>query len=159
MDPQHPQAPAAHGGKSGDRRVAVRHIRFGWWTLLLYLTLGIALETMHGFKLDWYLAPANETRRTMFRLAHAHGTLWAVVNLVFGVWLGQLQMRRWPLRPIASASLLGGSVLLPAAFLLGGVRPYGGDPGLATPLLAPLAACLLFISVLCIASRSVWRES
>ena len=26
-----------------------RHLRFGWWALLLFLTLGLGLEALHGF--------------------------------------------------------------------------------------------------------------
>ena len=36
------------------------HLRFGWWSLLVFLSLGIALETLHGFKIGWYLDVANE---------------------------------------------------------------------------------------------------
>ena len=41
------------------RRLARRHHFIGWWGLLLFLSLGIALETMHGFKSDFYLDPAH----------------------------------------------------------------------------------------------------
>ena len=27
----------------------LRHLRFGWWTLLLFAVTGIALESLHGF--------------------------------------------------------------------------------------------------------------
>ena len=64
-----------------------RHIRFGWFALLLFATLGIILETMHGFKIGWYLDVGNETRRLMWRLAHAHGGLLAIVNIAFALTL------------------------------------------------------------------------
>ena len=35
--------------------VDARHFRIGWWALLAYLTLGIALECLHGFKVRWYV--------------------------------------------------------------------------------------------------------
>ena len=54
------------------------HLRFGWWSLLLFACLGLSLEAMHGFKVGWYLDVTHETRRLMFRLAHAHGTLLAL---------------------------------------------------------------------------------
>ena len=50
-----------------------RHLRFGWWSLLCFLTLGIVLESLHGFKVGWYLDAAHSTRRLMWTLAHAHG--------------------------------------------------------------------------------------
>ncbi len=31
------------------RAYSRRHLRFGWWSLLVFLTLGIALESLHGF--------------------------------------------------------------------------------------------------------------
>ena len=66
----------------------VFHLRFGWWSLLFFLTLGVALEAMHGFKVGWYLDVDNETRRSMFRLAHAHGALLGLCNLALASTLG-----------------------------------------------------------------------
>ena len=40
-----------------------RHVHLGWLSILVYLSLGIVLEAMHGFKVDWYVNVANETRR------------------------------------------------------------------------------------------------
>ena len=62
------------------RRIARRHHLIGWWALLLFLSLGIGLETLHGFKVGAYLDPAHRMRRLMWTLAHAHGTLLAVVH-------------------------------------------------------------------------------
>ena len=67
------------------RELAVRHLRFGWWALLVFLSLGAVLEGMHGFKVGWYLDVSNETRRLLFTLGHAHGVLLAVLNVVFGL--------------------------------------------------------------------------
>ena len=63
----------------------LRHVRFGWWSLLCFLTLGIVLEVFHALKVGWYLEPAFESRRLLWTLGHAHGTLLALVNIVFGV--------------------------------------------------------------------------
>src|SRR5882757_6559314 len=60
-----------------------RHLRFGWWTLLIFLTAGLALEALHGLKIGAYLNVSNETRRLMWTLAHAHGTLLGLVHLGF----------------------------------------------------------------------------
>src|ERR1041384_1548243 len=57
--------------------LAQRHFRWGWWCLLLFVGLGVVLETMHAFKVSSYLNVGNETRRLMWTLAHAHGTLLA----------------------------------------------------------------------------------
>ena len=121
-----------------------RHLRFGWWSLLAYLALGIGLEILHGFKLGWYLDAGNEVRRLMFTLAHAHGTLLALVNMAAG--LTARGRTDFALRPSASLSLLASSVLLPVGFFLGGVVIHGGDPGLGI-LLVPVGAGLLLYGV------------
>jgi hypothetical protein len=121
-----------------------RHLRFGWWALFVSLSLGVVLETLHGFKLGWYLDVGHEMRRLMFTLAHAHGTLLALVNIAAG-----LTLRAVPgfvLAPSASWSLLWGAVLLPAGFFLGGLVIHDGDPGLGI-VLAPIGALLLLYGV------------
>ena len=129
---------------------ASKHIRFGWWALLVFLTLGFILEMMHGFKVRFYLDVANETRRLMWTLAHAHGTLLSVIHIVFGLYLHtQSGMARGKL-PLVSSSLVGSSILLPGGFFLGGVVFYSGDPGLGI-LLLPVGAVLLGIAVFFIA--------
>ena len=124
-----------------------RHLRFGWWALLIFLTMGLALEAMHGFKVGAYLNVSNETRRLMWTLAHAHGTLLGVVNLAFAFTISRLT--EWTSRPrgVASICLRGATVLLPAGFFLGGLFVHGGDPGLGI-LLVPVGGLLLLLAVL-----------
>lgn len=124
-----------------------RHLRFGWWGLLVFLTLGISLEALHGFKVRLYLDASNETRRLMWTLAHAHGTLLALVNLAFGATLAHIPAWSPGVRTLTSRLLMAASLMLPAGFLLGGVFIHGGDPGLGI-LLVPLGALLLFPAVL-----------
>ena len=38
------------------------NLRFGWWSLLVFLSLGGLLETLHGFKIGWYIDAGNEIR-------------------------------------------------------------------------------------------------
>lgn len=123
-----------------------RHLRFGWWTLLLFLTLGLALETLHGFKIGAYVNVSSETRRLMWTLAHAHGTLLGLVNLAFAFTVARAA--DWPARPrgVASACLRGSTLLLPAGFFLGGIFVHGGDPGIGI-LLVPVGGILLLASV------------
>lgn len=130
-----------------------RHLRFGWWSLLCYLTLGIVLESLHGFKVGWYLDVANETRRFMWTLAHAHGVLLSLVNLAFAVTLPHLATDTVRLARLASPCLMGATICLPGGFLLGGVVIHGGDPGLGI-LLVPVGALFLFIAVLLTARRA-----
>lgn len=124
-----------------------RHLRFGWWWLLLSLTLGIVLEGFHGFKVAWYSDVSNETRRLLWRLAHAHGTFLALVNIAFAATLYMRPGKNGRGRGLASASLIGAAVALPGGFFLGGMVIYGGDPGLGIFVL-PIGAVLLFAGVL-----------
>src|SRR2546421_12550625 len=114
-----------------------KHLRIGWWALLLFLTMGLALEVLHAFKVEAYLKVSNETRRLMWTLAHAHGTLLGLVNLAFGftVKSAALDPSALNVRAISSA-LIAASVLLPGGFFLGGIAFYGGEPGLGV-LLGP----------------------
>jgi hypothetical protein len=122
-----------------------RHVMAGWWAVLLFLALGFTLELLHGFKVGWYLNVANATRRLMWTLAHAHGTLLGLVNVLFGLTVHRLNWRGRGLAT-ASAALLSGSVLLPGGFLLGGVVIYDGDPGLGI-LLVPVGAVALLLAI------------
>ena len=126
------------------KKNAHRNLRFGWWSLLVFLSLGGALETLHGFKIGWYVDVGNETRRLMFTLAHAHGTLLALINIAAG--LTARKMDRFELRPSVSFALIWAAILLPAGFFLGGIVIYDGDPGLGV-WLVPIGALLLFYSV------------
>jgi hypothetical protein len=121
-----------------------RHLRFGWWSLLFWLGLGLGLEALHGFKSGWYLDVGLEMRRLMLTLAHAHGTLLALVNLAAGFTLRVVKGCELP-RP-ASWSLLGAGGLLPLGFLLGGLKIHGGDPGVGV-VLVPVGGLLLLYGV------------
>jgi hypothetical protein len=132
------------------KRLARRHQMVGWWALLLFLSLGIALETLHGFKIGFYLDPSHRMRRLLWTLAHAHGTLLAVVHIGFA--LGLMQFGVWTERRLKLASffLIDALVLLPAGFFLGGLGHSEGDPSLGI-LLVPLGAIFLLIAVAFIA--------
>jgi hypothetical protein len=123
-----------------------RHMRLGWWGLFAWLSAGLLLEALHGFKVSAYLDVESETRRFMWRLAHAHGVGLALVNLAFAEAVQRLRAsaRR---RDVASSCLVVGSLLVPLGFLGGGVSAQGGDPGLLV-LLVPLGGGLLLLSVL-----------
>ena len=107
---------------------ARKHVRFGWWSLLAFLTLGFALEVLHGFKAQMYLDVSNETRRLMWTLAHAHGSLISLIHVVFGVCLRTIPELETNNLRHTSLSLVAASVLLPAGFFLGGVTFYGSVP-------------------------------
>jgi hypothetical protein len=130
--------------------VSARHLRAGWWGLFVYLSFGIALEMLHGFKIGFYLDVTNHTRRLMWTLAHAHGTLLALVNIAFALTLPLLTTLSAKLRNLASVLLLGALVLLPGGFFLGGLAIYSGDPGLGI-ILVPVGALFLLVAVFLIA--------
>lgn len=120
-----------------------KHLRFGWWSLFIWLCLGLVLETLHGFKVGWYLDVGAEMRRLMFTLAHAHGTLLALVNIAAGL---TARAKSAELPRGASGALIWGALLLPAGFLLGGVWIHDGDPGVGVAL-APVGGLLLLYGV------------
>jgi hypothetical protein len=129
---------------------ARRHVQFGWWSLFAFAALGVILEGFHAFKIPTYLDVSNETRRLMWRLAHAHGGLLGLVHVVYGLALFALPGLGGPHGGLIAASLTGASVLVPAGFFLGGVSFYAGDPGLGV-LLVPVGASLLLAALFLIA--------
>ena len=126
-------------------KLAFLNVKFGLWALLAYLSLGICLETFHGFKVGWYLE--FETRRLMWTLGHAHGVLLSVLSIGFGMLMRTRTdiTEAWP--RFASGCLIAATILLPGGFLLGGIYVYDGDPGPAV-LLSPVGGLLLFVAVL-----------
>jgi hypothetical protein len=136
-------------------RFVRRHFRIGWTALLVFALLGFTLETLHGLKAGFYLDVENETRRLVWRLAHAHGVLLGVLNLAFAAALhAGLGPAPGDLRR-ASAALLAAQVLLPLGFFAGGVWVHAGDPNLAVLIVPFGALALLFALALCI--RGAYR--
>jgi hypothetical protein len=107
------------------------------------------LETLHGFKVGAYLDVSNETRRLMWTLAHAHGTLLGMVHLGFAFTLRHLDVEGSAVRSSSSA-LMGASLLLPAGFFLAGIRFYAGDPGVGV-VLVPIGAALMLYAAVAVA--------
>jgi hypothetical protein len=132
------------------RHIALRHHRYGWWALLLFAGAGLVLESLQGFRTPWYVDADVDTRRTMFRLAHAHGALLALVNLAFAAALRSGLLARLESPARSSMLLLAGSLAIPIGFVLGGVWFVEADPGYGV-LLVPLGALALLAGVLSIA--------
>jgi hypothetical protein len=127
-------------------RVAQRHYVVGWCGLLLFLSLGATLEAFHGFKVGFYLDPQHRLRRELWTLAHAHGTLLALVQIGFA--LGLRTFGEWTtvrLR-LASSFLLDALALIPLGFFLGGLGHSESDPSWGI-LLVPVGALLLFFGI------------
>lgn len=142
---------------SRERDLASTHFRLGWIGVLVFLSLGLVLEALHGFKVGLYLDVDQETRRLMWRLAHAHGTLLSVLHLGFAATVAHLPQLAAPLCTLASRCLSGALILMPAGFLLGGVWIHGGDPGLGV-LLVPPGGLLLLVGVFAIV-RAIGRRA
>ncbi len=128
------------------RTVARRHYLLGWCGLLVFLSLGALLEFLHGFKVGFYLDPENRLRRELWTLAHAHGTLLALVQIGFAA--GVTQLGEWTARRLKLVSffLIDAAVLIPLGFFLGGCSPSESDPWVGI-LLVPPGALLLFVAV------------
>src|ERR1041385_4000099 len=129
-------APAT-GKTTGDPAIG-KTLRTGWLLLAIALPFGVTLEALHGFKVQSYLA--SDTRREMWRLAHAHGTLLGILCLVSAA----LADGHVPpaIRARVLAMIRWGAVLMPLGFFLGGVLNSEGDPSLGI-LLVPPGALLL----------------
>ncbi|MEO6596190.1 MAG: hypothetical protein ABIP94_15690 [Planctomycetota bacterium] len=120
-----------------------RNRSFGWWSLLCWLSLGMLLEVMHGFKVGWYLDVVNDARRLQLTLAHSHGTLLALINLAFVASAGADSSRL----ARAGACLRWAGLLMPLGFLFGGMFAMGPDPFFAI-VLVPIGGLFLFTGVL-----------
>lgn len=136
-------------------RLVRRHLTLGWIFLPAFMVLGLTLETLHGFKVQWYLSVANETRRFLWTLAHAHGVLLGLLNIAFALSVRTVGGAGRS-AAVASTLLMFGSLLLPAGFLLGGIVVYGGDPGLFI-LLSPIGGALLIGGVALAAAHVIRR--
>ena len=134
-------------------RYVRRHLRLGWWSFFAFSTLGLGLELLHGFKAALYLDASQESRRLMWTLAHAHGTLIAIVHLLFAIALRAVPALGGSHQRLISQCLIAAGVLLPGGFFLAGLRVYAGDPGLGI-LLVPPGAVLLLIALALLARSS-----
>ena len=121
------------------------HVRFGWLALAVFVTVGLVLEALHGFKLGWYVDVGAENRRLMLTLGHAHGSLLGLLNLGFAA-SARFLPDALP-TTLASWGLRVSTVLLPAGFLTGGLFLAGTDPGLGV-FLVPVGGLALLVAIL-----------
>lgn len=124
------------------REIAGRNLRFGWYGLVIFSTIGVILESMHGFKVGWYLDVGNEVRRLMWTLAHAHGGLMAIVNILFSLSV-RIYLPRTSHIVKASSLLITAMLLFPLGFFLGGAWTHGGDPSIGIVLVPVGALCFI----------------
>ena len=148
--PANPVPSAADSNATPEER---RHFRLGWWSLLVFVCLGIVLEGMLAFRVGWYMDVGdNETHRLMLRLGHAHGALLSVLNIVFAASLARLSLPAHA-RALASRCLAAATLLVPGGFILGGLVTHGPEPGLGLVLL-PAGAILLLFGIFQVASNT-----
>jgi hypothetical protein len=121
-------------------------LRLGFWSLFGFAAAGLALETFHGFKAPFYLDVANDSRRLVWTLAHAHGVLLGGLNVLYAVAVRSMPELGVANRALISRSLTASTLLLPGGFFLGGFSFYAGDPGLGV-LLVPAGAALLLVAL------------
>lgn len=130
-----------------------RHFKIGWWSLFVFVCLGIVLEGMLAFRVGWYMDVGdNETHRLMLRLGHAHGTLLSVLNIAFAASLARLSLPAYA-RALASRCLTAATLLVPGGFILGGLVTHGPEPGLGIVLL-PVGAILLLFGIFQVARHT-----
>lgn len=117
------------------------NLRAGLLALFVFSALGLLLEALHGFKLGFYLNVDNETRRLLWRLAHAHGALLGLINVGYA-----LAAHAWPKLEdrLAGRALLSALWLMPLGFFFGGAFAHAGDPGVSVSLAAAGGVALLF---------------
>jgi len=135
-------------GPAGHDPATAACLRFGWTAVAVFLLGGLLLESFHLVKLPFYLEA--RLRRELWTLAHAHGTLLGLVNVLFGVTARSIIVHDGR-RIVLSRLLRLGSVLVPAGFLLGGVGNAEGDPSIAI-LLVPIGAVLVLVAVAALAA-------
>jgi hypothetical protein len=119
--------------------------RQGWVGLAFWMSFGLLIEGLIGFRSPAYLA--DPVRRELFRLAHTHGTILSVLLLI-----ALIHLEKGFIGPPAAGlwSLRIGTILMPIGFLLGGVWHYESDPGILI-LLAPLGGLAVIFGVISIA--------
>ena len=129
---------------------------WGWTGLLVFASAGLVLEGLNGLKLSFFLDPEVHLRRELWRLAHAHGALLSILQLVFAGALARGWLANRSSARLASLFLRGALVLLPLGFFLGGVAPSESDPWLGI-WLAPVGALFMLLAVAVIATE-LWRS-
>ena len=142
-----------------DADLATRHVRAGWTLLLVFMIGGLVLETLHGFKIDFYLNVQQGMTRLMWTLSHATGTVLGLVHIAFAFTCHVRPV--WPLkqRALASTSLMSASIYGPAGLFLAGVFAKEGRPGLGILLLPPGLLLLVITAYLSARWQSNTAES
>jgi len=124
----------------------------GWASLAVWMTFGLLLEGLLGYKIPDYLQDVQ--RRELFRLAHTHGTVLSIELILAAISCRTFEIA---LPRAANLALRIGTVLMPLGFLLAGIRHTESDPGPAIWLVPPAALFNIF-GVISLASRNRRRK-
>lgn len=111
----------------------------GWVSLAVWMTFGLLLEGLLGYKIPDYLQDLQ--RRELFRLAHTHGTVLSIVLILAAISCKTFEIA---LHRTANLALRIGTILMPLGFLLAGIRHTESDPGLTIWLVPPAALLNIF---------------
>lgn len=152
--PSPPTPPAPRTSANIWKRHAAQgrgQIRVGCYALLIFITLGFALEFFHAFRFGYYLSDEFEPRRMMWTLAHAHGSLVALISIAVGSAWPQLSPA--PRLHTAALCLRGAMIALPGGFFLGGLWVIPPDPGIGI-ILVPIGGLLLIVAITLIAQQA-----
>jgi len=121
--------------------LADRLLRQGWASIAVWMSLGLLLEGLLGYKIPAYLN--DPQRRELFRLGHTHGTLLGILLVA-----AALVVQRGATVPKAAhLALRVGAVLMPAGFFVAGIWHTESDPGLAIWLVPPGALLVIYSAV------------
>ena len=120
---------------------ADRLLRQGWASIAVWMSVGLLLEGLIGYKIPAYLS--DPQRRELFRLGHTHGTLLGILLVVAALVL----QRGVEIPKAAHAALRIGAVLMPAGFFVAGIWHTESDPGLAIWLVPPGALLVIYAAV------------
>lgn len=133
--------------------VARACLRHGWTWLAIFLLGGLALEALHGIKAPWYLE--QELRRELWTLAHAHGALLSLLNVVYAIGAVPL-FAEGKKCELAGRMLRWGALLVPAGFFFGGIGNSETDPSLF--ILATPVGALMVLHAVASAAAQAWRK-
>jgi hypothetical protein len=121
--------------------VADRLLRQGWASIAVWMSVGLLLEGLLGYKIPAYLN--DPQRRELFRLAHTHGTLLGILLVVAALVIA----RGVSVPPSAATALRSGAVLMPVGFFIAGIWHTESDPGLAVWLVPAGALLVIYAAV------------
>jgi hypothetical protein len=111
----------------------------------------VTLEAYLGFRSS--AVTSDELRHRLWSLAHFHGAMLAMLNLIYARFADRESV---PNRALASRALIAGSTLMPLGFFFGGASHPEGDPGIAI-FLVPLGAVAILVAV-AMQTVAAWRR-